>query len=294
MNDGLEKYKIAGEIAAKALQYAATLAKEGALILDIADKTEKKIFELGGKPAFPMNISINDVAAHYAPIAGDKTVIGKNDYVKLDVGVHVDGFIGDTAMTVRPAGEDDLILCSRKMLEKALPLFVPGTKISDIGAVIEDVAKEFGFNPVANLTGHSLSQYDLHAGYTIPNIRNGLHKVFEEGEAYAVEPFATPGAGMVKDSDQIMIFRWMADRPARLPEARKILEAAKKEYAALPFTKRWLKMSNIKMETGLRQLVSTGALYPYAVLKEVSGEPVSQAEHTVIVGKKPTVTTRLS
>ncbi|MEM5804741.1 MAG: type II methionyl aminopeptidase [Candidatus Aenigmatarchaeota archaeon] len=293
MTDEIKCYKEAGRIAAQALQYAAALAKEGALVLDIAEKTEARIRELGGKPAFPMNVSINDVAAHYTPVAGDRMVIGKNDYVKLDVGAHVNGFIGDTAVTVRPAGEDDLIRCSKKMLDAALPLFVPGTRISDIGAAIEDVAKGMGFKPVANLTGHSLSQYDLHAGHVIPNVRNGAGKRLEEGEAYAVEPFATTGAGMVKDSEPTLIFRCIADKPSRLPEARKIMELAKKEYSMLPFAKRWLKMPGVRMEAALKQLVSAGALHPYMVLKEVSGAPVSQAEHTVLVDEKPIVTTRI-
>ncbi|MFQ6010278.1 MAG: type II methionyl aminopeptidase [Candidatus Aenigmatarchaeota archaeon] len=289
----LEKYKKAGEIAARALQYAKGLVKEGALIVEIVDRTEEKIGELGGQPAFPMNISINDIAAHYSPTADDRTAIKKEDYVKLDVGVHVDGYIGDNAITVRLAGEDKLIECSRKMLEKALSMFVPGTTIAEVGAAVEETARGLGFNPVTNLTGHSLARYNLHAGHVIPNVKNNNSKFFEEGEVYAVEPFATSGAGAVKDSEPALIFRWIADKPSRMPEARKILELGKTSFSKLPFAKRWINLPRMKKEMALRQLTATGAIYPYKILKEVSGGAVSQAEHTVMVGEKPLITTKI-
>lgn len=290
--DILEKYKKAGAIAKQALVFGKGLIKENAKVLDIAEAVEKKIIELGGKPAFPVNISINEIAAHYTPKVNDSLVINENDYVKLDVGAHVDGYIGDTACTVRISGSDMLIKCSEKMLENALEMFVPGRKISEIGEAIEKTAKDFGLNPVRNLTGHGLSQYDLHAGIVIPNIKVDTRIILKEGDVFAVEPFCTAGAGMIKDSEPTLIFKYMKDTPVRMIEAKKILNMSKNTFKSLPFAIRWIKgMSEIKIAMALKQLVSSGALHPYHTLKEISNSPVAQSEHTVIVAKEPIITT---
>jgi methionyl aminopeptidase len=289
----LDKYIEAGKIAAQVLEYGKSLVKPGILAIEIAEKVDKKIAELKAKPAFPVNISINDIAAHWHPQINDKTMIKENDYVKVDVGVHVDGYIGDTASTVRIAGKDKLIECSEKMLEKALIMFKPGTTIGDIGEAIENVAKEYGFNPIRNLTGHSLGRFDLHAGMTIPNIKNDSKYQLREDEVYAVEPFCTEGNGLVKDSGNSLIFRWISDRPTRLLEARKILELARGKFDGLPFAKRWIQkqFSPLKVELSLKELLAVNALYEYNPLKEVSEKPVAQSEHTVIVREKPIITT---
>ncbi len=289
----LDKYLEAGKIAKQVLEYGCALVKESMLVVDLAEKIEAKIFELGAKPAFPVNIGINEVAAHYTPAKSDVSKIKLNDYVKIDIGVHLDGYIADTARTVRLAGRDKLIECSEKMLSEALKLFVPGTKLGEIGETVESAAREFGFNPVRNLTGHRLDRYNLHAGVVIPNVKTGSQRVLQEGEVYAVEPFCTQGEGWVKDSEPALIFRLISDKPVRMSEARSVLAAAKK-FSGLPFARRWLqaeKFSELKLDMAIRQLVASGALHPYYVLKEVSGKPVAQAEHTVIVKDKPIIST---
>ena len=291
----LDNYKKAGKIAAQVLDFGSSLVKKDVLTVEIAEKIDKKIEELGGKPAFPVNISINDIAAHWHPQLNDKTVINEEDYVKIDVGVHIDGYIGDTARTVRVAGKDDLIICSEKMLEKALSMFKPGTTIGDIGEAVENVCSEFGFKPIRNLSGHSIDRYDIHAGRTILNVKNDSKYQLREGEVYGVEPFCTTGNGFVKDSGKPLIFRWIVDRPMRMVEARKILELARTEFERLPFAKRWIqkRFSPLKVELSLRELLGSNALYGYDTLKEVSGKPVAQTEHTVIVEEKPVITTCL-
>jgi len=293
MEEEMEKYKRAGKIAGEVLKYAATLVEKNARVVDVAEKIDEKILSLGVNPGFPVNISINEMAAHFTPQLNETLMIKEEDYVKLDVGISVDGYIGDTAMTVRVAGKDDLIECSEKMLAAALEMFKPGTTIGEIGEAIESVSKEFGFNAVRNLTGHSLDRYDLHAGRTIPNIKNDSKYQLREDEIYAVEPFVTTGEGFVKESGSPLIFRWINDVPSRYPEARRILELAKNKYQRLPFAKRWIQkeISPTKVELALRQLIAEKALYGYTPLKEVSEKPVSQAEHTVIVKDKPIITT---
>jgi methionyl aminopeptidase len=291
----LDNYIKAGKIAAQVRDFGCSLVKKDVLAVEIAEKIDKKIEELNGRPAFPVNISINDMAAHWHPQLNDKIMINENDYVKIDVGVHIDGYIGDTAKTARVAGKDDLIICSEKMLEKALSMFKPGTTIGDIGEAVENVCREFNFNPIRNLTGHSIDRYDIHAGRIIPNIKNDSKYQLREGEVYGVEPFCTTGNGFVKDSGKPLIFRWIMDRPTRLIEARKILEMARTNFERLPFAKRWIqkKFSSLKVELALKELTNSNALYGYDPLREVSGKPVAQTEHTVIVKEKPIITTCL-
>jgi methionyl aminopeptidase len=291
----LNKYIEAGRIAAEVLNYAKSIVKNYMNLLEMTEKIEKKILELKAKPAFPVNISINDMAAHYHPQITDKTIITEKDYVKIDVGIHVDGYIGDTAATVRLAGKDELILCSEKMLENALKVVRPGITLGELGEIIENTAKEFGLNSVRNLTGHSLDRFDVHAGLTVPNIKNDDRYQLREDEVIAIEPFCTAGNGYVKDSGSALIFRWIMDRPTRTEDTRKILEMAREKYERLPFAKRWIQkeMSPLKAEFALRELLVVNALYGYPPLREVSGKPIAQSEHSVIVREKPIILTLL-
>ena len=290
----IKKYKKAGSIAKQAMEYAERLLlKEDCRdVLTLVEKIESKIFELGGKPAFPVNISINEIAAHFTPNSNDRIIIKEEDYVKIDIGVHVDGYIADTAKTFRIAGKDELIACAEEMLKEALKIIQPGIEVREIGKTISEVAKSYGFNPVTNLTGHGLERYNLHAGITIPNIAGGKG-IIEEGKAYAIEPFCTNGQGAVKDSSKAMIYMVLKEKQARMQEARRILEIAK-EYKGLPFAKRWLEkkgLSPFKLELALKELVSCKALHAFYVLKEVSQANVAQAEHTILVLEKPLITT---
>lgn len=289
-----EKWIKAGQIAAQAREHGAKLVKDGASVFDIGEAVENKIKQLGGDIAFPVNISINEMAAHYTPTFKDSLTIKNEDYVKIDVGAHVDGYIGDTAITIRPAGKDDLIECAEKMLEEAIKIIKPGITVAEIGQVIQETAQRLGFNPVRNLTGHSLDQYNLHSGLTIPNIKTLSKQKIEEGQVIAIEPFCTPGAGNVKDSGQPLIFMWLSDKPVRDPYGRKILDLAKNQYQGLPFAKRWLAgMPAIKVEMLLKQLSAVRALHKFMPLKEVSDGNVAQTEHTIIVKEKPIITTKI-
>jgi methionyl aminopeptidase len=291
----LDKYLKAGEIAAQVMDYAKGIVKKDMLVVELAEKIENKIFELKARPAFPVNISINDIAAHYHPMLNDKLVINEEDYVKIDVGVHVDGYIGDTAATVRLAGKDELIICSEKMLDSAIKIMRTGITIEEIGETIESTAKEFGFNPIRNLTGHSLDRFDVHAGLTVPNVKTDSKYQLREDEVIAIEPFCTSGNGLVKDSGSALIFRWIVDRPTRMIESRKILELARDKYERLPFAKRWIQkeISPLKVELALKELQAVNALYGYQPLREVSEKPVAQSEHSIIVKDKPIILTTL-
>lgn len=292
--EALGKYVKAGRICAEVRQEISGMLKPGAKLLDLAEEIEKKIHEKGGKPAFPVNISVNDITAHYTPSFNDGKTINQGDLVKIDMGVHVDGYIGDMAFTYC-SDPNPLVKCSEECVQAAIAVIRPGVTISQISRAIEDCAKGQGFGIIVNLTGHTLERYVFHGSPSIPNVSNDSSHKFRDGDVIAIEPFVTGSNGYVKDSGNVEIYRYMRDRPVRLPEARRILEMARSEYAELPFAKRWLfrQFSPIKVSLAIRQLEMAGALESYPVLREVEGRPVAQSEHTIIVKDEPIVTTRI-
>src|SRR3989344_1548041 len=140
----MEDWKKAGRIAREALLYGKGLIKIDASVLDVVEKVEKKIFDLGGRPAFPTQISINEMAAHFTPIK-ENFKLKENEVVKLDVGAHVNGAIGDNALTVDLGNNKELLNASEEALSNAIKIIQIGTKLRDIGKVIEETISSYGF-----------------------------------------------------------------------------------------------------------------------------------------------------
>ncbi|MCX6818367.1 MAG: type II methionyl aminopeptidase [Candidatus Aenigmarchaeota archaeon] len=290
----LENYikagRISGQIKAEVLQ----TIKPGMKILELAEFIEKRTLDLGGKPAFPVNIGINDITAHYTPKADDATVIKAGDLIKIDHGVHVDGWVADMAYTYC-TDKNEMIKAVEHALNEGIKAIRPGVKISEVSRAINDAVTSAGFGVVVNLTGHGLGQYVIHGPPTIPNVKNESADVLKEGDVIALEPFVCEKNGYVKESEPYEIYSFMQPKPVRLPEARVILDTAGNEYMGMPFCKRWLVKKGIspfKISFALRQLETNEALKSYPVLKERSGMKVAQAEHTIVVAEKPSVITR--
>lgn len=290
--EDLKNFEKAGDIAAKAREFGKTLCKENILTLEIAEKIEAKIRELGGKPAFPVDVSLNYVAAHASPLEGDKTRLKKGDLVKLDIGVHIDGCPADTACTVE-VGTDkykDLILAAEEALDAAIKIARPGTKLFEVGKVIQEKIKSFGFSPIRNLSGHGLEKYEVHSKPTIPNYDNGDKTKLEKGMIVAIEPFATTGVGEIKEGKPSGVFSLIEKKPTRLQSARKILDYVEKEFKTLPFAARWLKSQNVNFV--LRILERDEIIKQYSQLPEKSKGMVSQAEHTLLINDEVKILTK--
>ena len=194
----IESYIESGKLASKIRAEASKMIKDGTLVIDLVEYVESEILKAGAEIAFPCNVSLNEVAAHYTSPAGDKTVIHAGDMVKLDLGAMIDGYIADTAVTVIADG--DMSEASAAGLEAAISTVHAGVEVSKIGAAVHEAIAEYKLNPIFNLTGHSLEQNNLHAGISIPNYDNHDGYVLEEGQAIAIEPFATNGEGLVNDA----------------------------------------------------------------------------------------------
>ena len=242
MNNELETWKKAGKLAGETREFGKEIIKENVNFLDVARKIEDFIIKKGGKPGFPVQISINDIAAHYTPLPEDTSIFKKGDIVKLDLGVHIDGYIGDTALTIEVGTNknQDLIKASKEALNEAIKLCKPGVKVCEIGEVVSSVISSFGFNPIKNLSGHKVDRYILHSYISIPNFNNNDKTILKEGMTIAIEPFASTGIGLVKEGKPSSNYRLHNPKPVRDIITREILNFIQKEFVTLPFAKRHL------------------------------------------------------
>jgi len=283
--ESIRDYRLAGKIAKEALAIARSSAKEGALVIDVANKVEGFIKDNGAKCAFPINICRNNVAAHYTPSENDAMKFARGDLVKLDVGVHVNGCIADTATTVEVTTSNwsDLMKASQEALDCALEMLVPGIGVSSLGAAIETAIESRGFNPVKNLTGHSMERNLLHAGVTVPNISTREKTVLKSGTAVAIEPFATDGKGSVDGNKAGNIFHVIRDRKLSDDSANSFLESVVMEFDHLPFASRWCSAFSKDYEAMIRKQRLHGNIRIYSILAEKPECMVSQSEHSALI-----------
>lgn len=281
----LQKWQEAGKIGARVLNYAKKLVKPEASLVEIAEKVEAKIKEFNAKSAFPINLSINEIAAHSSPAYNDTEIA--HGLLKIDLGVNIDGYISDTALTIDLTPEQkhrELIKASEEALENAIKIIKPGVSLEEIGKVIQETINYKGFSPIINLSGHELKRWNLHSGLTVPNYNNGSKIKLKEGMVLAVEPFATSGQGIVQDGKASGIYKFIAKHNTRDLESRKILDFIEKEYHELPFSARWLvKIFGTRALLSLKLLEQANSLYHFKQLVEKTKAPVSQAEHTILV-----------
>ena len=270
----------AGKVASEILQKGAALIRPGASLVEVACTVEEMVLDAGLGVAFPVNISLNEAAAHDTPSPGDERTFVPGNMVKLDLGVHLDGYIADTAMTIDLGDQSRLVEASQAARDAAISLVKPGVTIGELGTAVAKEIHSRGYRPVANLTGHGLDVYRLHMGPNVPNIPGTGGAVLEEGMVIAIEPFASTGTGFVNDQKRVEIFSQRIWRPVRMPAARKILSEIE-ERKGLPFARRHLKLQ--KPDLAITRLVREGVLHPYPVLADVPGSYVSQSEHTLIV-----------
>ncbi len=298
-DNAIEAYLKAGKIASETRSYARGLVKEGASILELCTAVEKKIMSKGGRPAFPCNIDVNEVAAHYSSPIGDKKIIPRGALVKMDLGVHVDGYIADTAVTVSlDPTLDAMVRGVDEALKEAILTIRPRAKNGDVGGTIERVIERYGFRPIRNLSGHQMTRFVLHTGKSIPNVRVlGLERIIED-EVYAVEPFLTvkSAKGQIRaDNDGVYIYRFHKEKRLRSAVAKKLLETIKMEFKSLPFSQRWLKevLPPEELNIAFKELVDKKCIVGYPILIEETGQTVAQAEHTLIVTKDGCMVTTL-
>ncbi len=281
-------YLRAGKIAAEVREDARRKYHVGSTLLEICESIEAQIHSLNAEPAFPVNTSLNEIAAHYTAEPQDSTLVKEGDVLKIDIGVHIDGYIADTAVTVSydPTFET-LIKAAEIALGEAVKVARANTKAADIGRIIESTITKFGFRPIQNLSGHSLQQYTIHAGKSIPNIwTKGSSFALLPNEAYAIEPFVTTkdAQGVVYEGSIRNIFGISSRKPVKDKEADALLDLIWSRYKSLPFALRWLKDKYDEKDVRriMNVLVKKKNVHAYPILVEGHGKVVVQAEHTLI------------
>ena len=286
--DELEKFREAGKVAAEVRKIMRKTVREGMRIIDVCENTEGLIRRLGGKPAFPCNVSINEIAAHYTSPPDDKGIIPKNSIVKVDIGTHVDGYVADTAVTICFNPEhDSMVAAAEDALKVAIETIHAGMFTSKLGSAVQKTIESHGFKPVSNLTGHQVGRYTVHAGRSLPNVVHITTTRVHEGEMYAVEPFVTPkeASGRVGNGREITIFRLKKHKSMQTTEAKQLLQYMEMEFHTLPFAERWLQNCPLKSryKQAFAEIRRSNCLSEYPIFVEVSGKPVAQAEHTLRV-----------
>lgn len=279
----IEEYKKVGKIAKEVREYAKSIVKKDMLLIEIAGKIENKINDLGGKPAFPVNLSINEIAAHYHPLPDEKTKA--SGLLKIDIGVHVDGFIADTALSLDLTEDNrhkNLIESSEMALVNALKLLNKNPSLHEIGEIIQKTIESKGFSPVINLSGHSIEKYEVHAGIIIPNYGNNNNQKLHPG-VYAIEPFSTYGEGKIYEGNQGNIYSLVKMKNVRSLNARRVLDYINENFKTLPFSLRDLHNKfGIISRLALKELENNGVIHSYPQLIEKSKKVVAQSEHTFI------------
>jgi methionyl aminopeptidase len=293
MNDNyIQDYIKAGKAVIAAKSLARKLIEPGVPFLEIANKCEAEIINNGCELSFPINMSLNEIAAHYSPPIDDHTKVPEKGLLKIDIGAHFNGYIADSAITININEDPKLqnyIEAAKEALEAAINLFNPGVKLYELGDAIAQKIISRGLRPITNLGGHELKQYKLHAGPFIPNYKDRLHnQILKPGDAYACEPFATSGIGKVENGKNYYIMRFLKKVKKNMSyENLAYMNKIEANYKQLPFSPRWIENSNLipknKIGRTLEIFLGKKIIDKYHILVEKTKEPVAQEEHTIVL-----------
>lgn len=294
----------AAEVHRTVRKYAQNMIKPGMLMWDIAENIENATRALTGglQPheagvGFPTGLSINDTAAHYTPNKGDKTVLGQGDVLKVDIGVHVNGHIVDSAFTMafeekyNPLLEAVKAATNTGIRESGIDV-----RLCDIGAAIQETmesheieldGKTYPIKCIRNLNGHSIDRYLIHAGKTVPIVKNDDQTKMEEGETFAIETFGSTGNGYVHDEGECSHYARNMETgnvPLRLNSAKSLLATIDKTFGSLPFSRRQLDhIGQDKYLLALNNLVRSDVVQDYPPLVDKPGCYTAQFEHTILL-----------
>jgi methionyl aminopeptidase len=287
----LECLREAGRIAGEVRRLGAAHIRLGARLRDVCELVESEIVRRGGGIAFPVQTSRNEIAAHYCPAPEDDTAYQDGDVAKLDLGVHVDGWVVDTAVTVNVGDRPEnrpFIQAAEAALAAAIETARAGVRVRDVSAAIERTLDAHRLRPMRNLCGHGVGRFIVHSPPPIPNSPEPTDVVLPEHAVVAIEPFATDGHGLVGERGVAEVFRVDAERMTTEGLDAGIVRALL-EFRGLPFARRQLRdFSRDAVEGALNTLRQRGQLTSYPPLVERSGRKVAQAEHTLYLGPRGT------
>ncbi|KAK2051401.1 methionine aminopeptidase 2-like protein [Colletotrichum caudatum] len=312
-DDFLSDYRQAAETHRQVRQWAQKNIKPGQTLTEIANGIEDSVRRLVGHDGlsegdalkagmgFPTGLSIDEIAAHFSPNAGDKNILRQDNVMKVDIGVHVNGRIVDSAFTLSfDPIYDNLLAAVKDATETGIREAGIGVRLGELGGLIQETmesyeceirGKTYPIKPIRNITGHSILHYSIHGTKAVPSVRTSDNTKMEEGEVFAIETFGSTGNGLVYDQGECSHYALRGDAPVvdlRLSTAKSLLSTIKKHFNTLPFCRRYLdRLGHEKYLLGLNSLVKTGIVQDYPPLVDKKGSYTAQFEHTILL--RPTV-----
>lgn len=307
-SDLYDTVREAAEVHRQVRAYMKPYIKPGVLLSEMCERLENanralvgaKDGDLSRGIAFPTGCSLNNVAAHYTPNKGDKTVLGYDDVMKIDYGTQINGRIIDCAYTVHFNEKfDPLVNAVKEATNEGIKTAGIDVRLCDVGVAVQEVMESHEIEldgkthrviPVRNLNGHSIGPYQIHAGKCVPISRGGERTKMEEGEFFAIETFGSTGKGYV--IEDMVCSHYMKDfdagyKPVRSAKARNLLSVIDRNFGTLAFCRRFLdRLGEQKYLMGLKQLCDSGVVVPYPPLCDIKGCYTAQFEHTIVL--KPT------
>jgi methionyl aminopeptidase len=283
-----QKYDASGLITRETRNSVESRDWRGHTYLEICEFAEGEIRRRGGHPAFPVNVCANESAAHNTAEIGDKRLVAENAILKVDLGAHVDGYVTDTSVTLcYDEALIDMTEATKTALHEAIKAVRMEENTADIGKIVENYATRRGYLPIENLSGHSLDQYVVHAGASVPNVWSVSNSFFKLDKVYAIEPFFTTpeGSGTVIEGETRNIFSLVSRKRTKDTKLDEFVELIWKTRRTLPFAARWFAehYSKQDLDTMLSKLVKLRLIHAYPELIEAKGTPIAQAEHTIRV-----------
>jgi methionyl aminopeptidase len=283
----LDSFRRAGRIASECRDWAVKNIKPGVEVRAVLEAVEGLIRERGAQPGFPAQSSRNSTAAHYCSPPGDTLRYEAGDCVKVDIGVHVDGYVADTAASVDLSNDGrwaKLIKASADALAAAIATIQDGVSVGQIGAAIERTIVGAGYQPVRNLTGHGLGRWKVHTAPQIPNQAEAGGARLRTGMVFAIEPFACTGKGYITERGRAEVFM-MVRPPMRAKGLDRELLRDIEAWRGLPIARRYFSEHDPELlEDTLNKLARQGSLMRYPPLVEAEGVMVAQTEHSIYLG----------
>ncbi|EPX75119.1 methionine aminopeptidase Fma2 [Schizosaccharomyces octosporus yFS286] len=284
-------------------QYAQSAIQPGMSLTQIAnlieDGTRSLVEEDGLKSGigFPTGLNLNHIAAHFSPNAGDTTILKDKDVMKVDIGVHVNGHIVDSAFTMSWNPDCDPLLAAVKAATNTgIREAGIDARLNEIGEAIQETmesyevemnGKTYPVKSIRNLSGHDIKPYSIHGSKSVPIVKGGEEVKMEEGETFAIETFGSTGRGLVHTDLECSHYAKSQDVghiPLRLPRAKALLNTITQNFGTLPFCRRYLdRLGESKYLMALNNLVSAGIVQDYPPLVDIKGSYSAQFEHTIVL-----------
>ncbi|BFZ10600.1 hypothetical protein BsWGS_13638 [Bradybaena similaris] len=298
-----EAMRQAAEAHRQTRKYMMSIIKPGMTMIDICEELEstaRKLIQESGLDAglaFPTGCSLNHCAAHYTPNAGDPTVLTYDDVCKIDFGTHINGHLVDCAFTLTFNPKyDQLLLAVKEATNAGIRASGIDVRLCDVGEQIQEVmesyeveldGKTYQVKPIRNLNGHSVGQYRIHGGKTVPIVKGGDATRMEEGEVYAIETFGSTGRGHVHDDMEVSHYMKnfeVGHVPLRIAKSKQLLNVINQNFGTLAFCRRWLdRLGQTKYLMALKNLCDVGIIDPHPPLCDQKGSYTAQYEHTIIL-----------